>query len=58
MWLNEVPPELKMGGDLEPTFKQAVRQYLVQTQGFDPYEFEETEEVATPSADELESWFT
>jgi hypothetical protein len=56
MWLDEVPPELKMGGDLEPAFREVVREYLKQTQGFDPYEFEETE--AIPSADELESWFT
>ena len=59
MWLAEVPPELKMGDDLEPTFKQAVREYLSQTQSFDPYFLEEsqgTTDTETPSADELEQW--
>lgn len=62
MWLGQVPPELKMGDDLEPNFKQAVREYLSQTQGFDPYYFEESQEqtndAAIPSADELNEWFT
>jgi len=57
MWLGEVPSELKMGDDLEPSFKHTVRQYLLETQDFDPYEFEETtDDVATPTADELNSW--
>lgn len=56
-WLEEVPPTLKMGNDLEPTFKQAVREYLIQTQGFDPYEFNEEQEIDyTPSAQELNDW--
>ncbi len=59
MWLAEVPPELKMGGELDPNFKQAVRQYLMETQGFDPYEFEEAggeADVAIPSANEMDEW--
>ena len=62
MWLAEVQqeaPYLMMGGELDPNFKQAVRQYLVETQAFDPYEMEEqTEEVdmPIPSADELNDW--
>lgn len=55
-WLGQVPPELKMGGDLDPSFKQAVSQYLLQTQRFDPYEFEEANDDITPSVDELNDW--
>lgn len=57
MWLTEVPSELKIGGGLEPIFKEKVRQYLIETQRFDPYEFEETsDDVEIPSADELNEW--
>jgi len=58
-WLQEVPPEMKMGEDLEPGFKQAVRQYLLENYNFDPYEFEEDEEEPdiVPSPDELERWW-
>ena len=56
-WLRQVPSELKMGEDLEPTFKQAVIEYLVQTQRFNPYGSEEsTDDVGVPSADELNDW--
>ena len=57
-WLNEVPPDLKMGGQLEPRFKEAVRQYLITTQNFDPYEMSIEEEEAVPSTEDLESWWS
>lgn len=51
MWLTQVPPELKYEDNLMPEFQQAVREYLIATQGFDPY-VEEPEDVI-PSADDL-----
>ena len=57
MWLEEVPQELKIGNDLEPEFKKHVRNYVLSTQGFDPYENDEQQETEIPSSDELESWF-
>ena len=56
-WLQHVPKELKMGDDLEPSFKNAVREYLRAKYGFDPYEYEQGEEVGTPSIEEMEEWF-
>jgi len=55
-WLDEVPEELKVGNDLEPEFKQAVRQYVIDKYNFDPYELEEEKDII-PSAAELESWW-
>ena len=58
-WLQEVPPELKIGNDLEPEFKMAVQQYVIQTQGFDPFDQAYTEEAdSAPSSDELEDWWS
>ena len=57
MWLEEVPQELKMGNDLEPEFKKHVREYVLQTQGFDPYDNDIEQETEIPSSDELEGWF-
>ncbi len=43
------PARMKMGNDLEPQAKRVVRQYLKDTQGFDPYEMEaQTEEADIP----------
>ena len=55
-WLEEVPEELKFGNELEPSFKEAVREYLRTNYQFDPYEHEE-EEDATPTIEDLESWW-
>jgi len=57
-WLRHVPSELKMGRDLDPGFKEMVRQYLLQTQDFDPYGLEESsEDTVIPSSDELNEWW-
>ena len=58
-WLHEVPHELKMGDDLDPAFKSAVRQYVQQRYDFDPFEYEMEYEVPddTPSVDELSKWW-
>lgn len=58
MWLHEVPMELKIGDNLEPAFKEGVRKYLIETQNFDPYEYEDEEDINIPSADELNNWFS
>ena len=56
-WLDEVPEELTMGNDLEPAFKKSVRNYTIANYGFDPYEYDVSEEEGVPSVEELESWF-
>ena len=65
-WLEEVPEELKEGNELDPSFKQEVRKYLLESQNFDPYEYEEgIEDVENiedveddiPTSEELESWW-
>ena len=58
-WLQQVPNELKIGNELEPTFRDAVRNYEISQYGFDPFAGTETDEpdVATPSADELADWW-
>ncbi len=46
---QRAPARMKMGNDLEPQAKRVVRQYLKDTQGFDPYEMEaQTEEADIP----------
>lgn len=70
-WLREVPDDLKELGDLKPEFKQQVRQYLMQTQNFDPFEEEggddlgpeneplpPEDDVEAFSPDELEQMFS
>lgn len=54
-WLKNVPDGMKMGNDLNPAFKKVVRRHLMETQGFDPYEFEEAADI-TPSVNELNDW--
>ena len=60
-WLEEVPEDLKTGEDLAPSFKQQVRQYLIESQGFDPYELEgegdDEVENDIPTAEDLEAWW-
>ena len=57
LWLHQVPPDLKdEKGDLIPEFKKQVRNYLLRSQGFDPYEAED-EDIAVPSAAEMDEWF-
>ena len=58
LWLHQVPPDLKdEKGDLIPEFKKQVRNYLLRSQGFDPYEAED-EDIAVPSAAEMDEWFS
>jgi len=58
-WLLQVPSDLKIGKELKPDFKNAVRSYLMETRNFDPYEYETIDEIpddiVTPSAEDLDS---
>lgn len=40
-WLGQVPEELKNGEDLHPRFKEDVKQYMMQTHNFNPFETQE-----------------
>lgn len=58
-WMEQIPheaPEFMLGDDLHPNFKNRVRQYLMQTQQFDPYDTPEDEEHI-PTDDELNAMF-
>ena len=49
MWLKEVPSYLKMGSDLEQSFKAEVIKYLKNNYNFDPYNHcKQIDETPTP----------
>ena len=54
-WLKEVPDELKLGENLHPDFKQKVRNYMIYTHDFDPYE---EDDAGVPSAEDLSGWWS
>ena len=65
LWLDTVPQDLKVAGDLNPQFKRQVQDYLRQTRDFDPFEgefgdvleddFGNEPDVEVPSVEDLEA---